>query len=107
MMDVLPFPRITGATTDQKINELINYMVQFKETLEFALMNISAENLSPDLIRKLEELGADIAQSVETREDEIMQMSSKAITLLDVQNQIAGITFSVDFDTGYLKYKVN
>ena len=68
MVDMFPFPRITGDTPNQKIAELISYLVQFKETLEFALMNISFENLSPDLISKLNELGADIKESKENKE---------------------------------------
>jgi hypothetical protein len=114
MVDTFPFPRITGDTPEKQIAELCDYLIQFKETLEFTLMNISTENLSPDLISKLNELGADIERSKANREDELTQISVKTLTVSDVCNshvfeasvdsRISNITFSVDFATGNLKY---
>lgn len=92
MMDMLPFPRITNGTPESQIGELLNYLIQLKETLEFALMNISAENLSPDLVRMLESLGANIRRNEETREDDLSQLSSKALSI------------TVNYDTGHLEY---
>jgi hypothetical protein len=74
MMDMLPFPRIIGNTPEEKVADIFNYLIQFKETLEFILANISTENLSPDLVNKLNELGADIEKSNEDRESEISQV---------------------------------
>ena len=121
MVDMLPFPRFTGGTPEEQMAELINYLIQFKETLEFALTNISTENLSPDLLNKLNELGADIEKSNEARENEITQISVNTLTIPDVcesdifkmaikneveNNIVEGITikFSVNFDTGQLEY---
>lgn len=114
MVDMLPFPRIISSTPEEQIAELVNYLVQFKETLEFALMNISTDNLSPDLINKLNELGANIEKSYVDREDELTQISSNSLTVSDVCNsdifksavesEVADITFAVNFDTGYLEY---
>ena len=39
MVDMLPFPRIVGNTPEEQVSELYNYLIQFKETLEFALKN--------------------------------------------------------------------
>lgn len=75
MIDLLPFPRITGDTPEKQVSELVHYLVQFKETLEFALMNISIDNLSPDLVNKLNELEANINQSNEEKESELAQIS--------------------------------
>lgn len=75
MIDLLPFPRITGDTPEKQVSELVHYLVQFKETLEFALMNISIDNLSPDLVKKLNELEANIKQSNEEKESELAQIS--------------------------------
>lgn len=112
---MLPFPKVMGNTPEEQIASLANYMTQFKETLEFALMNISTENLSPDLINMLNELGANIEKSNEEREDEVAQLSANALTIADVCNsdmfkdaiareQTKNITFNVNFDTGYLEY---
>lgn len=112
---MLPFPKISGDTSEKQIMELVNYLVQFKETLEFALTNISTENLSPELVNQLNELGANIEQSNKTREEEIAQVSAfSSITVSDVcnsqlfkneiDNRIMGLTFTVNFETGNLEY---
>ena len=115
MFDVLPFPRIPEGSPESQIAELVNYLIQFKETLEFALMNISYENLSPDVVNKLEELGADIDKSNSAREEEVAQVSMKALTIPDVINSdlfseaiknetSKQISFNINFDTGHLEY---
>ena len=77
MLDLLPFPIVKGDTPEKQISELVSYLIQFKETLEFALMNISTENLSPELVNKLNELGAGIEKSNMDREESLGQISSK------------------------------
>ena len=118
MFDVLPFPRIPAGRPENQIAELVNYLIQFKETLEFALMNISYENLSPDLVKKLNELGADIERSNSAREEEVAQVSVNALTIPDVinsdlfskaiKNETSKYTsFNINFDTGHLEYAVS
>ena len=116
MVDMLPFPRITGDTPEKQIVELTNYLVQFKETLEFALDNISTDNLSPDLVNKLNELGANIEKNNVCREEEISQISARSfLTVSDVCNSelfqnsikkeiLSGMVFTVNFTTGHLEY---
>lgn len=115
MIDILPFPRINARTTEGKIAELENYLIQFKETLEFALMNISTDNLSADLVKKLNDLGANIQTSNKDRDEEMAQVSAKkSLTVYDVVNsdvfkasvdsRVSEITFSVNFATGQLEY---
>ena len=114
MVDLFPFPRITGDTPEKQISELCHYLIQFKETLEFALMNISTENLSADLVEKLKDLGADIETNSRHREEELAQVNTQSLTVSDVCNsdvfkasvdsQIAELKFSVNFNTGYLEY---
>ena len=86
MIDIFPFPRISANTTEGQIAQLVDYLVQFKETLEFALMNISTDNLSSDLIAKLNDLGADIEKSKEERVENFAQVSNNALTVSDVCN---------------------
>ena len=117
MVDMLPFPRITGDTPEKQIVELTNYLVQFKETLEFVLTNIDTDNLSPDLIKRLNELGADIEKSNVERENELAQISKNSgLTISDVctsaifsnavKNEMNGITFTVNTETGHLEYSI-
>lgn len=114
-MDMLPFPRIMGNTTEEKIADLLNYLIQFKETLEFALTNISTDNLSPDLVKKLNELGADIEKSNEDRENELTQVSNNALTISDVCSSALvkltiakeieeNVSIKVNYETGHLEY---
>lgn len=115
MMDMLPFPGVTQNTPEKQIQEILNYLIQLKETLEFAFMNISTENLSPDLVNMLNGLGADIKKNEETREDDLSQISSNSLTVSDVCNSeafklavrsesVKDVAFSVNFDTGNLDY---
>jgi ACT domain-containing protein len=114
MVDMFPFPRIDGNTPEKQISELVSYLIQFKEALEFALMNISDENLSDSLVKKLNELGADIKRSNEDRENEITQISVNTLTIADVceserlretiEEQISNFGFAVNFETGELEY---
>lgn len=43
MYDKLPYPRITSTKPEEKLNELFDYLAQFKEALEFELMGIIEE----------------------------------------------------------------
>lgn len=119
MVDIFPFPKTMGNTPEEQIAELVNYLIQFKETLEFALMNISTENLSPDLVNQLNELGANIEKSNTDREDELAQLTVDTLTISDVcesntfKNAIESevskhtSTFNINFETGHLEYAVS
>lgn len=117
MYDMLPFPNFNGKEPEEKIVQITNYLVQFKETLEFILANISTDNLSQDLVNKLNTLGADLEKSIEDRDDHIQQVSAKALTVSDVinsyafklalKNNKANVKFNVNFDTGNLEYDVS
>lgn len=89
MYDLLPFPNFAATEASELTAQLNNYLIQFKETLEFVLTNISTDNLSPDLITKLNELGAEIEKSNEERDDQINQVSNNSITVSDVLNSSA------------------
>ena len=114
---MFPFPRITGSTNGEQIAQLVDYLVQFKETLEFALNNITTENLSPELINKLNELGADIQKSKDDREEEIAQLSGiktgNNLTISDVctSNQFKEavnkqMAIKINYENGHLEYGV-
>ena len=111
MIDMLPFPNVTSQKVEGQVSELYNYLIQFKETLEFILGNIGIENLSAELVGKLNQLGADIEKSKETIDEQAQQFSSKTLTVSDVINSDAfkealesAYEFSVNFDTGNLEY---
>lgn len=89
MYDMLPFPNITATTVEEQSAQTNNYLIQFKETLEFILSNISTDNLSPALVDKLNSLGAEIEKTTEETTEQIQQVSNKAITVSDVINSQA------------------
>lgn len=120
MFDMLPFPRITATTPEEQIKEVLNYLNHFKETLEFILMNISTENLSPELVNQLNELGANIQKSNKERESEVSQLANKgggSLSIFDVINseafkqalktQVSNIDFTVNFESGHLEYALS
>ena len=86
MYDMLPFPNITATDTKEQVAQINNYLIQFKETLEFILMNISVDNLSQDLINRLNDLGAEVKKSQTAREEEVQQVSNRIVTASDVVN---------------------
>ena len=92
MYDMLPFPKITATTIEEQTAQINNYLIQFKETLEFILSNISTDNLSPALVEKLNSLGAEIEKTTEETTEQIQQVSNKAITVSDVVNSQAFIS---------------
>lgn len=118
MYDMLPFPNVNAATPEEQVVQINDFLIQFKETLEFILTNISVENLSQDLVDKLNKLGAEIEQSAEESNDQIQQVSHNAITVSDVINspifgaaierevssKVSNIKFTINFDTGNLEY---
>ena len=111
MQDIFPFPRIVGNTSEEKIAHLVDYLIRFKEILEFALGNISIENLSPELVKKLNEFGANIQQSREDKEEEFAQLTINTLTISDVcESQqfknalIKNLVIKVNYDTGHLEY---
>ena len=89
MYDILPFPNIIAGSAEEQTAQINNYLIQLKETLEFILTNISVENLSQDLIAKLNTLGADIEKSNVEREDQLNQIANKTLSVSDVINSQA------------------
>lgn len=112
MYDMLPFPRTVGNTPEEKIAEINNYLIQFKETLEFILTNISTDNLSEELVAQLNSLGVEIEKSNNNVDEQMQQVvASKTLTVSDVVNSEAfkmavetAVEFTVNFDTGELEY---
>jgi len=89
MQDLFEYPTLTSTQPEEQVKELVNYLVQFKETLEFALGNISADNLSADLLSRLNALGADIKKSSVEVEEQFQQVAKQGLTVNDVLNSEA------------------
>lgn len=109
MFDMLPFPHTIGKNTEEKVEELVSYLIQFKETLEFILTNISKENLSPELLNTLKNLGAKIEKTQEEKEEELQQaiaISAADVISTDVFKSALEreYRFTVNYNTGELEY---
>ena len=119
MFDFLPFPNITAKEPDEKISQIVDYLLQFKEDLEFILTNLSTENLSPELQSRIASLKASTDVFTNEQTEQIKQMN---ISVSDVMNSPAfiayaegaqeytdqkmeSLTFSVDYETGYLNFE--
>lgn len=90
MVDLFPFPKLNGTTPEAQIAELVRYLTEFKELLEFELRNISMENLSSELRDKINGLGVNIEQTNENREEELAQITK--IIRETVQAEISKMT---------------
>lgn len=58
MFDRLPYLNLTEKDTEGQISQIVNYLIQLREELEFALSDIGAENLSDSLNEELTKLKA-------------------------------------------------
>lgn len=114
MYDLLPFPSIMEKTPEKQIIELTSYLMQFKESLEFILTNIGAENLSPKLMAQLQKLGTEDSESTSVGQEEFTQLASRSLTISDVVNSelfensvkdISGnVELTINYETGNLEY---
>ena len=77
MLDMLPFLMTTSPTTEGQVKEIIDYLAQFKEQLEFVLSNISERNLSESLKQKLKAMDDSIKSAERNRTEELAQVSNK------------------------------
>lgn len=75
---------LRSTTPETQIEELVVYLVQLKEELEFILSNISEDNLSEALRKRFEGLGVSIGASNKNRKDELLQVTSRLISVRDV-----------------------
>jgi hypothetical protein len=89
MFDILPFPNITAKDPEERTSQIIDYLLQFKEDLEFILTNLTSENLSPDLRAKITSVRS--ADDVFTSEqsEQISQMKGGGVSVSDVLNSAA------------------
>ena len=92
MYDILPFPNITATDAKEQVAQINNYLIQFKETLEFILTNISADNLSPELLDEIRKLGADVKTSKEEQMDATQQMTQQ------ITQKLIGVSDVVESD---------
>ena len=113
MYDMLPFPNIDAKNIEELSFQTNNYLIQFKETLEFILTNIGADNLSQDLMATLNSLGAEVEKTIEDTDDQFQQVAGKTLTAADIVNSSAfkeaiedatEVNFTVNFETGNLEY---
>lgn len=117
MFDTFPFLRITNGSPEEKIEQIVEYLVNFKEQLEFELRNIGTDNLSPDIVSALRVLGVDVQKNKEEQSSELGQVASRIITVDDVtnsekflttiKNEVSKVRFNINFENGHLEYDFN
>lgn len=89
VVDLFPFLRLMGDTPEKQIGEIVEYLMQFKEMVEFALGNISTDNLSPEFATKLSEIEGSVNQINKNREEDYAQIISKILKTSDIFNSEA------------------
>jgi hypothetical protein len=103
MYDILPFPNITATDAKGQVSQINNYLIQLKEELEFILTNISADNLSPELLSQIRSLGAEVKTTKEEQVETTQQITQRMISVSDVvesdafkESTISGVTVNGD-----------
>ena len=94
MYDILPFPNITATEPEEQIVQINNYLIQLKEELEFALTNITSENLSQELRNALESNSKSADGFTTEQLSMLQQMSGKGVSVSDVVNSKEFALFS-------------
>lgn len=77
MLDMFPYLKISGNTPEEQIKDIEEYLIHFKESLEFAITNISTDNISSDLQKRLDKIESDIKENNDNIADEIAQIAKK------------------------------
>ena len=98
----LPYPNINGESEEKKIAQINNYLIQLKDSLEFALMSMESENMAMS-----ESFAKGLNESNVTREDHMSQVSSKMTsdtdgTMSAIQQTEDRIMFAAFFIMTYL-----
>lgn len=77
MFEFFPVIDLKGKTSAQKIDELEQYLTRLRVELENILGNISAENLSPTLLKRIENLEKTVKSESEEIKESIAQLANK------------------------------
>lgn len=93
MFDILPFPNITAKEPDERISQVVDYLLQFKEDLEFILTNLTTENLSPELQARIASVKTSTDVFTEEQTEQIGQMKG-GISVFDVLNSSAFLAYA-------------
>lgn len=95
MFDILPFPNITAKDPEERIGQVVDYLLQFKEDLEFILTNLTTENLSPELQAKIASVKSSTDVFTAEQTEQLSQMKGSSggggggISVSDVLNSAA------------------
>ena len=77
MFEFFPVIDLKGKTSAQKIDEIEQYLTRLRAELENILGNISAENLSPTLLNRIENLENTVKSESEEIKETIAQLANK------------------------------
>ena len=129
--DTLPFPNITAKDADERSKQTVDYLIQFKEELEFLLNGIvnndygkllpqspqAAQTMQPIMSNSREDAltVAEVVNSASFRaalngvkEETMDSIPAEVGKQLpdEVARQMPDIIFTVNFDNGYLEYTI-
>ena len=120
--DTLPFPNITAKDAEERSKQTVDYLIQFKEELEFILNSIVSGDYgrvasqptqtAQAIINTAREETLTVAEVVNSAafkaslngvKEETINAIPKEVAE-EVAEQIAEITFTVNFENGNLEY---
>ena len=77
MFEFFPVIDLKGKTSTQKIDEIEQYLTRLRVELENILGNKQAENLSPTLLNRIENLEKTVKSESEEIKESIAQLANK------------------------------
>lgn len=82
----IPFPNVGGNNDTERIEQIVAYLLQLRDELDFILSNITLDNLSKEVLEKIESVNQNIKKTEETQEDQIQQVLNSVLKVDDVLN---------------------
>ncbi len=97
MFDILPFPNITATDAKERTTQIVEYLFQFREELEFLLTNITTENLSPELRSRIASYKTTDEVFTDAQNEQLKQMAGHGgASVSDVMNSSAFLGYASD-----------
>ena len=84
MLNLLPFPNINGNNDTEKIEQIIAYLMQLKEEVEYSLTHITLDDLTEEVKNKIESVNQNIKETESTQEEQIQQLLNSVLKVDDV-----------------------
>ena len=105
MFDVLPVPNITAKDNGEKITQVVDFLFQFREELEFLLTGIASGDYARLTTKPTIENTSVASTERQLTVAEVINSAAFKAALEGVKG-MSEIVFLINFETGNLEYEI-